>query len=121
MFFITKRTIFIPEIFQFHGSNNIIVVDWERVASESYSTAVANVPLIADILSGLLRWLSESTKEPELEPRESRVDVKNVHIVGFGLGAHIAGIASRQLRLTHGIVGRITGKWFSFHSLFCHV
>ena len=38
------------------------------------------------------------------------VDVSKLHLVGFNLGAHIAGIASRQLRLSLGVVGRITGK-----------
>lgn len=83
------------------------MVDWERDASYSYSVASASVPFVARDLEYFLK---------ELVYYSGMIESDTVHLVGFGLGAHIAGIASRHLDYAEewteiGVVGRITGKY----------
>ncbi|XP_072938873.1 pancreatic lipase-related protein 2-like [Epargyreus clarus] len=75
---------------------NIIVVDWSVYASQSYSNAVGAVPSIAMFLATLITNLVGN----------SRVALNRLHIVGFNLGAHVAGFTGRTLG---GGVARITG------------
>ncbi|KAJ8721384.1 hypothetical protein PYW07_002159 [Mythimna separata] len=92
------NTLITDSILRFQEPHNIIVVDWEKDASYSYSTASARVPFVARDLDHFLRSVS--------------LRVSNLHLVGFGLGAHVAGIASRWYREQYGCdesVGRITG------------
>ncbi|KAJ8730673.1 hypothetical protein PYW08_002086 [Mythimna loreyi] len=98
------NTLITENILKFQEPHNVIVVDWEKDASYSYSTASARVPFVARDLDFFLLWLAAHQSIP----------IRKVHLVGFGLGAHIAGIASRWYvgqygyRHTDG-VGRITG------------
>ncbi|KAJ8721385.1 hypothetical protein PYW07_002160 [Mythimna separata] len=95
------NTLIKDNILRFQESHNVLVVDWEKDASYSYSTASARVPFVArDLENLLIRFISSS------------VLVSNCHLVGFGLGAHIAGIANRWFSEQYGYtegVGRITG------------
>uniref|UniRef100_A0A1E1W1Y4 Lipase domain-containing protein n=1 Tax=Pectinophora gossypiella TaxID=13191 RepID=A0A1E1W1Y4_PECGO len=74
----------------------VIVVDWSLVASQPYANAVAQVANIGANIAELIRIL--------LQYR--RFTLANLHLVGFGLGAHIVGYAARS---TNGDVARITG------------
>ena len=38
------------------------------------------------------------------------VDASQMHIIGFSLGAHIAGYAGRAVQKVHVKIGRITGS-----------
>ncbi|XP_047019325.1 lipase member I-like [Helicoverpa zea] len=82
-------------------SLNVIVVDWSREASFSYSVAVESVPLVAkDLGDFIIMFFPTAT------------DVAKLHLVGFGLGAHVVGIAGRQVAaaaVPPGLVQRITG------------
>ncbi|PZC83643.1 hypothetical protein B5X24_HaOG200570 [Helicoverpa armigera] len=80
-------------------SLNVIVVDWSREASYSYSVAVESVPLVAKDLGDFI-----------IKYFPLPADVAKLHLVGFGLGAHVVGIAGRQVAAAApGPVARITG------------
>ncbi|XP_065212134.1 uncharacterized protein LOC135839840 isoform X2 [Planococcus citri] len=75
---------------------NIICVDWEAGATiPNYVRAAANTRLVgkqvAILLSGLEKYVNLS--------------VRNVHVIGFSLGAHVAGFAGSELKN----LSRITG------------
>ncbi|XP_018573353.1 uncharacterized protein LOC108912569 isoform X2 [Anoplophora glabripennis] len=75
---------------------NIICVDWSNGASlPNYVKASANTRLVGKQLSLLLRGLVE----------KNGLSLRNTHIIGFSLGAHIAGFAGADL----GNLSRITG------------
>lgn len=77
---------------------NVIVVDWSLFAGLSYANAVAAVPQIGRNLAEYIRTVLVPVAQFELS---------KVHFVGFGLGAHVAGVAGRFLNRE---VGKITGK-----------
>ncbi|CAK1544568.1 unnamed protein product [Leptosia nina] len=78
------------------GDFNVIVVDWGEVAGEFYTDSAAAVPSIGQHLGRFLQWLLNNFGG----------SWKNVHLVGFSLGAHIVGNAARTVG---GRVERITG------------
>ncbi|KAJ8730671.1 hypothetical protein PYW08_002084 [Mythimna loreyi] len=85
-------------IFRFQEPHNVIVVDWEQDASYSYSISSGRVPFVAR------EWVHFF--------RSVAIGFSNLHLVGFGLGAHVAGIASRWYSDQYGCaesIGRITG------------
>lgn len=75
------------------------MVDWEKGAADSYPTAAANTELIG-----------RQTAVMILDMLKMGGNASEVHVIGFSLGAHIAGCAGAMLK-THGYtLGRITGK-----------
>ncbi|KAJ8917779.1 hypothetical protein NQ315_010685, partial [Exocentrus adspersus] len=75
---------------------NIVCVDWSNGAAlPNYVKASANTRLVGKQLSLLLRGLVE----------KNGLSLRNTHLIGFSLGAHIAGFAGADL----GNLSRITG------------
>ncbi|KAK5644781.1 hypothetical protein RI129_006081 [Pyrocoelia pectoralis] len=75
---------------------NVICVDWSKGAElPNYVKAVVNTRLVGKQVSNLLKGLME--KSGLLET--------HVHLIGFSLGAHVAGFAGANL----GNLSRITG------------
>jgi pancreatic triacylglycerol lipase len=77
------------------GEYNVIVVDWSSVSPLStwyYSGAIERVLPTGIAVSRMIQWL--------------KIDLTRLHIVGFDLGAHIAGVAGKNL---NGLVVRIVG------------
>nr|CAI5836298.1 unnamed protein product [Callosobruchus analis] len=75
---------------------NIICVDWSNGAAlPNYVKASANTRLVGKQLSLLLRGLVE----------KNGLSLRHTHLIGFSLGAHIAGFAGADL----GNLSRITG------------
>ncbi|XP_023951766.1 uncharacterized protein LOC112055790 [Bicyclus anynana] len=75
---------------------NVICVDWEGGASmPNYLRAAANTRLVGKQLAMLLEGLGQ------------HIDMKfeDVHLIGFSLGAHVAGFAGSELKN----ISRITG------------
>lgn len=82
-------------------------MDWKIAArGPHYTTAAANTELIGRELGILLVNMVESGLNP-----------KNIHLIGFSLGAHVAGTASESLKDKNQLIGRITG-WFLIE-MFC--
>lgn len=95
---------FISAILDTHEGCDIIVVDWRRFAGSNYTQASARVRDVAIDLTRFLQWLIFSSELPY---------EGHFHLVGFDLGAHIAGLAGRYLQTgeVRIQVGRITGKF----------
>ncbi|XP_039313985.1 pancreatic lipase-related protein 2 [Solenopsis invicta] len=77
---------------------NLIILDWTKGAGTTYAAAVANSELVGRQLALVL-----------LDAINLGVDPVDIHIVGFSLGAHIAGCASEVLKRKNLLLGRITG------------
>lgn len=75
---------------------NIIVVDWILLAHQLYPDAVNNTKLVGRDIATLLDWLQE----------KANLSLENVHVIGYSLGAHVAGYAGNYV---NGTIGRITG------------
>lgn len=75
---------------------NVVVVDWMPLAHQLYFDAVNNTRVVGQRVAGMLNWLQE----------KEEFSLGNVHLIGYSLGAHVAGYAGNFVR---GTVGRITG------------
>ncbi|XP_041358215.1 inactive pancreatic lipase-related protein 1-like isoform X2 [Gigantopelta aegis] len=78
------------------GDFNVIVVDWKNGANDIYyPESAANTRVVGAIVAKLVSILHD----------EYQVDLKNVHLIGHSLGAHVCGYIGTRVP---GI-GRITG------------
>ncbi|CAH0556140.1 unnamed protein product [Brassicogethes aeneus] len=78
---------------------NMILMDWSKGArGPQYATAAANTEVAGRQLGLLL-----------IQMVEKGLDPKNIHLLGFSLGAHVAGTASEMLKYKGHLIGRITG------------
>jgi len=74
-------------------------VDWEKgAAGPGYALAAANTQLIGRQLAILISDMVALNSDPA-----------KIHMIGFSLGAHVAGFAGKALKLIDIRVGRITG------------
>ncbi|CAG9115441.1 unnamed protein product [Plutella xylostella] len=75
---------------------NVVCVDWEGGATmPNYLRAAANTRLVGKQLAMLLKGLA----------KHIALRFEDVHLIGFSLGAHVAGFAGSEL----GNISRITG------------
>ncbi|XP_029436077.1 endothelial lipase [Rhinatrema bivittatum] len=75
---------------------NVVVVDWLSLAHQIYPDAVNNTKAVGKDIAKLLDWLQERL----------HLSLENVHLIGYSLGAHVAGYAGSYV---NGTIGRITG------------
>ncbi|KAL8204281.1 UNVERIFIED_CONTAM: hypothetical protein K2H54_070397 [Gekko kuhli] len=75
---------------------NVVIVDWLDFAHQLYTHAVNYSRVVGKEVAKLLDWLQE----------KEQFQMKNVHLLGYSLGAHVAGFAGNYAR---GSIGRITG------------
>ncbi|EDV53482.1 nascent polypeptide-associated complex subunit alpha, muscle-specific form [Drosophila erecta] len=80
-----------------YGDYNMIAVDWARGRSLEYATSVAGAPGAGKKIAALVDFL--------VEGYGMRLDT--LEIVGFSLGAHVAGHTAKQV--ASGIVGKVVG------------
>lgn len=77
------------------GDHNVIAVDWSRLCpGPCYPSAVYNAKFTGKCIAQFLQELR-------------LVGASDVHVVGFSLGAHVAGFAANNLRPYR--LPRITG------------
>lgn len=77
---------------------NVISVDYKSlVQSPCYVQAVHNVPLVGKCTASLLKALFEVRKD---------IKLKQLHVIGFSLGAQVVGHVGRLMNTT---IKRITG------------
>ncbi|XP_037364428.1 endothelial lipase isoform X2 [Talpa occidentalis] len=74
---------------------NVVVVDWLPLAHQLYTHAVNNTQVVGHSVARMLDWLQE----------KGDFSLGNVHLIGYSLGAHVAGYAGNFVK---GTVGRIT-------------
>ncbi len=78
---------------------NVIVVDWQKGARFPYHQATGNLRLVGAQTSHLIEMMNS----------DFGLSFKNVHLVGFSLGAQGSGYAGRNLRRNNHTIARITG------------
>ncbi|XP_072491075.1 lipoprotein lipase isoform X1 [Notamacropus eugenii] len=83
-------------LFKREPYSNVIVVDWLTRAQQHYPVSASYTKLVGQDVAKLINWLEEQFNYP----------LDNIHLLGYSLGAHAAGIAGS---LTNRKVNRITG------------
>ncbi|XP_067620004.1 uncharacterized protein [Eurosta solidaginis] len=78
----------VPEYLrQGNGNYNVFTVDWGRGAVADYLTASYRVKPVGKVLAKFIDFLQ----------REAGMRFEDLHLIGFSMGAHIAGIAGKHL------------------------
>ena len=80
----------------------MICVDWSAGAADpNYVRAAVNTRLVGRQVANLIKSINESFKQ----------NINNrTHIVGFSLGAHVAGFTGSHLKANGKTLSRITGS-----------
>uniref|UniRef100_A0A8D0GW52 Lipoprotein lipase n=1 Tax=Sphenodon punctatus TaxID=8508 RepID=A0A8D0GW52_SPHPU len=76
--------------------SNVIVVDWLRRAQQHYPVSAAYAQQVGEDIATFVDWMEE----------QFNYQLDNLHLLGYSLGAHAAGIAGS---LTKTKINRITG------------
>uniref|UniRef100_UPI00398EDDCA lipoprotein lipase-like isoform X2 n=1 Tax=Pristiophorus japonicus TaxID=55135 RepID=UPI00398EDDCA len=90
---ITKLVI---ALYQREPDANVLVVDWLNRAHQHYPIAAQNTMLVGKDIGKLIDWLE----------KQERIPLNEIHLIGYSLGAHVAGFAGSH---TANRIGRITG------------
>ncbi|XP_021948084.1 pancreatic triacylglycerol lipase isoform X2 [Folsomia candida] len=92
-------------------NSNVIIVDWKGLASPKFgliNNIATRYPRISRKVSRIARQITDLLLY--LSTQNLLHDPMSVHIVGFGLGAQVAGVVGNNFkRATGGLLGRITG------------
>lgn len=86
----------VSAVMQRESDANVVVVDWTPMAQQLYPDAVNHTRGVGLDIAAMLNWLQDATQLP----------LENVHLIGYSLGAHVAGFAGTFVQ---GTIGRITG------------
>ncbi|XP_028898953.1 uncharacterized protein LOC114804495 [Zeugodacus cucurbitae] len=70
------------------GNYNVFTVDWGRGAVADYLTASYRVKPVGKVLAKFIDFLQ----------REAGIRYEDLHVIGFSMGAHIAGIAGKHIQ-----------------------
>ncbi|KAL1505846.1 hypothetical protein ABEB36_005309 [Hypothenemus hampei] len=83
--------------FQNIGVTNTLAVDWSPIAQENYIAAAADTKDVGRLFGNWLLNLTDTN------------NLKNIHLVGHSLGAHVSGFTGKILNETGASIGRISG------------
>ncbi|XP_032144278.1 lipoprotein lipase [Sapajus apella] len=86
----------VAALYKREPDSNVIVVDWLSRAQQHYPVSAGYTKLVGQDVARFINWMEEEFNYP----------LDNVHLLGYSLGAHAAGIAGS---LTNKKVNRITG------------
>ncbi|KAK2835570.1 hypothetical protein Q5P01_016054 [Channa striata] len=86
----------VAALYEREQTANVIVVDWLSTAQNHYVVAAQNTKAVGQEVARFIDWIEETTNMP----------LKNIHLIGYSLGAHVAGFAGSHAT---NKVGRITG------------
>ncbi|KAM9357812.1 lipoprotein lipase [Symphorus nematophorus] len=86
----------VSALYEREPSANVIVVDWLTRANQHYPTSAAYTKLVGRDVAKFVTWLQSELQLPW----------ERIHLLGYSLGAHVAGIAGD---LTNHKISRITG------------
>jgi hypothetical protein len=80
----------------------VVLVNWQRAARGQYSRAVSNAELVGrQVGKTLIAMVTMGT------------NASDIHVIGFSLGAQVAGFIGETLKGYGLKLGRITGKFAS--------
>jgi triacylglycerol lipase len=83
----------------FQTKSNVITVDWRYGAKQSYFQAVANSRVAGAATAHVMNVLHETFG----------ANYSNMYMIGWSLGAHVAGYAGEEIKSSGNLIGRITG------------
>ncbi|KAI1883024.1 hypothetical protein AGOR_G00240980 [Albula goreensis] len=86
----------VTALYEREPQSNVVVVDWLARAQQHYPTSAADTKLVGRDIAKLINWMEAELNYP----------LERIHLLGYSLGAHVAGIAGL---LTKNKVHRITG------------
>ncbi|CAM9335793.1 unnamed protein product, partial [Lampetra planeri] len=86
----------VSALYEREQTANVIVVDWLNSAQNHYVVAAQNTKAVGQEIAHFINWIEETTNIP----------LDNIHLIGYSLGAHVAGFAGSHAT---NKVGRITG------------
>ncbi|XP_013100122.2 pancreatic lipase-related protein 2 isoform X2 [Stomoxys calcitrans] len=89
----------IKDAFLKTGNYNVILIDWSAMTAVPwYANAVENLPVAARYMARFIRFLVQKG-----------FAAKNMHLIGFSLGAEVSGFIGKQLQEWSILLPRITG------------
>ncbi|XP_056133872.1 lipoprotein lipase [Lampris incognitus] len=86
----------VSALYEREQTANVIVVDWLSSAQNHYVVAAQRTKVVGHVIARFIDWIEETTNLP----------LENLHLIGYSLGAHVAGFAGSH---ANSKVGRITG------------
>ncbi|KAM6921497.1 lipoprotein lipase isoform 2-T2 [Xenentodon cancila] len=86
----------VSALYEREPTANVIVVDWLNRANQHYPTSAAYTKLVGRDVAKFISWIQ----------KELQLPAERIHLLGYSLGAHVAGIAGD---LTEQKISRITG------------
>ncbi|XP_060093077.1 lipoprotein lipase [Heteronotia binoei] len=86
----------VKALYKREPDSNVIIVDWLDRASQHYTIAASNTEVVGKDVGAFVNWIEE----------QFDYSLNNVHLLGYSLGAHVAGIAGK---LANKKISRITG------------
>ncbi|CAL1543555.1 unnamed protein product [Lymnaea stagnalis] len=86
----SNQTVWMKEMAEellIHDESNVILVDWSNSSTSPYEQAVSNARVMGALVAQLIRTIKQVVGVQE----------SNIHIIGYDLGAHVAGYVGQRI------------------------